>query len=99
MTNIEKVNGLHSGTKFYERIEGLDRIEYHEHPETHELVVIEDRVVEGAGGCIDQEFEVTAVYPPDICKVSKAIEKCRQHIEVSCDEFIKSLKESRNIKS
>lgn len=70
--NIMKINGLHSGTKFYERNVGNSRLQYHEHPETGELVVVLTWAVMD-GECISYESEVLEVQNPFACAWSKKL--------------------------
>jgi len=82
---MDKCNGLSSSTKFYSRQEGQHTIQYHEHPETHELVVMDTWYVQSGEDDVDHEFEVIGVYSPDICKTSKMIEALKEKITTLID--------------
>lgn len=68
---ILKANGLHSGTRFYDYYEGNYRIEYHEHPETKELVILRTWFVPDGDDDVAPDFEVLNVYPPIACELAK----------------------------
>lgn len=69
--DLEKVNGLHSGTMFYSYYEGRERVEYHEHPETGELVIMRTWFVSAGDGDVDHEFDLVAIYPALGCEIAK----------------------------
>lgn len=67
-----KCNGLHSGTKF--EVFKLDRgvtQEWHEHPDTGELVIINTWYVMNGEDDVDSDFEVVKVYPKVACELAK----------------------------
>jgi len=79
----DKINGLHSGTKFKEegsRTNG-GSTEYHEHPETGELIIVKTYCVPNGEDDVDYESDVIEVHPPIICKISKEIEKINNKIK------------------
>jgi hypothetical protein len=76
-----KCNGLHSGTKFYERKEGQHTIEHHEHPETGELIIMDTWYVQSGEDDVDHEFEVLAAFPPTICDISKRLSEIETKIK------------------
>ncbi len=68
----DKVNGLHSGTRFYDfYTKNQTRIEYHEHPKTHELIIVATWAVPNGKDDVDFEFEVTGIYPPTACELAR----------------------------
>lgn len=78
-----KLNGLNGFTKFRERGSRTDggSIEYHEHPDTHELIVVRTVCVPNGEDDVDFESEVLAVHPPMICLLSKQIEEITNKIK------------------
>ena len=80
---MDKCNGLSSSTEFYSRMEGQHTIQYHEHPDTHELVVMDNWYVSDGQDDVSTEFEVIAVESPTICEILKKI--------VAIENKIKSL--------
>lgn len=66
-----KANGLSGKTKFHEVDLRNGRTEYHEHPDTGELVVMEVWPVSTRDGDIDYEFQVTGVFSPTACELAK----------------------------
>ena len=77
---IEKCNGLSSSTKFDEIITGLDKLEFHEHPETHELVLIHSWPIDNGDGDIGTDFEVKDVLKPIYCQIFKKIVELKNKI-------------------
>lgn len=69
--DIEKVNGLHSGTMFYNYYEGRERVEYHEHPKTGELVIMRTWFVSSGEDDVDHEMELVGVWPRVGCMLAK----------------------------
>jgi len=70
---IEKVNGLSSKTKFYSYYnkEGSFEIEFHEHPDTHELVIMRTWYVPSGEDDVDHDFEIEGVYSSVACELAK----------------------------
>ncbi len=66
-----KATGLHSGTKFWEDSDNGIKEEYHEHPETKELVILHTWSVPNGEDDVDFEFEVVGVYPPVACELAR----------------------------
>ena len=82
MENIQmKCNGLSSATKFYSRDEGQHVIQHHEHPETGELVVMDTWYVQNGEDDVDPEFEVLAVFPSEICQISKRLAEVENKVK------------------
>lgn len=69
----EKANGLHGGTEFFERVEGRDKISFHQHPATGELVIMRTWCVPNGEDDIDYEFEVEDVASKEVCERVKQI--------------------------
>lgn len=86
-----KLNGLHSGTIIRERHIGNGvREQYHQHPETGEIIVVNTWAVQD-GECVSFESEVTKVYP-----YQKGLAECILSIEAiskSVDKYCGSMKE------
>lgn len=79
----DKINGLHSGTKFYERFNGnLDRTELHEHPKTGELIAVRTvTVANGNDGDVDFESEVLWIADKQACQFMKEMMVEIEHIK------------------
>lgn len=77
----DKCNGLSSSTKFWESFDGRTTREYHEHPETGELVVMDTWYVSAGEDDVDHEFEVIAVESPTICEISKKVVEIENKIK------------------
>lgn len=78
---MDKGSGLSSATKFYERVEGLHRVQYHIHPVTKELIVMDVWAVANGEDDIDYEWEVQEVHNPIIGEISKKLEEINQKIK------------------
>ena len=69
---MEKVNGLSGSTKFDEFYIGNGvRQEWHEHPQTGELVIVDTWRVDDGAGCSEADFELVKVYPMVGCLLAK----------------------------
>lgn len=78
---MEKVNGLSSASKFWEKVEkNGDVIQYHEHPVTGELVVLRTWFVDGGDGDVMPEFSLVGVSRPIVCQISKSMALCQQKV-------------------
>ena len=79
----DKINGLNGRTKF--KVEGSrtngGETEYHEHPETHELIIVNTICVPNGEDDVDFESEVVEVHSPIICKIIKEIEIIKNKIK------------------
>lgn len=67
-----KCNGLSSATKFevFDLGSGVKQ-EWHEHPDTGELVVVNTWYVPNGEDDVDHDFEVIKVYPSVGCQLAK----------------------------
>jgi hypothetical protein len=68
-----KANGLSSSTKFQEfdyPNTGITQ-EWHEHPETGELVIMDTWYIPNGEDDVDHDFEVIKVYPRVGCMLAK----------------------------
>ena len=84
MENIKnRDNGLSSSTKFYEKGDrcGSGEIQYHEDPETHELIIINCWAVANGPDEVDFESEVLEVHPPIICSIMKKLVEIENKIK------------------
>lgn len=87
----EKANGLHSGTFFKEfNLANGVRQQWHKHPETGELVIMETWPVPD-GDCISQEFKVIAVYPSVGCDIAEMNVETLKPVEI-IDEVVIEIK-------
>ena len=78
----DKCNGLHSGTKFYEKdLHGGVKLEYHEHPDTHELVVVRTWYVSDGQDDVMPEFEVESVSEPIVCEIMQRLVSIENRIK------------------
>lgn len=68
----EKANGLHGGTEFFERKDGQDKISFHQHPVTGELVIMRTWAVPNEDD-VDFEFEVESVSSKEVCERVKRL--------------------------
>mgnify|MGYP001576219654 CR=1 FL=1 len=74
MNNLQdKANGLHSGTKFQEFSypNSLKKQEWHQHPDTGELVIMDTWYVADGEDDVSPEFEVIKVFPKVGCEIAK----------------------------
>lgn len=69
----EKANGLSGQTEFFERQDGRDKISFHQHPKTGELVIMRTWPVANGEDDVDFEFEVEDVASKEVCERVKQI--------------------------
>lgn len=60
----EIASGLNGSTKFdSKQLSGTDYLEYHENPDTKEIVIIHQWAVPSSEDDVDFEYELVAVFP------------------------------------